>query len=124
MKPKHKGRSNRIFRHYRIRKKVSGNPERPRLSVAPSINHIEAQIIDDYDQKTLVGFSTKSKDFKKASGFGKGGNVEAAVAFGAYVAEKARQKGIDKVVFDRGGYLYHGRIKAFAEAAREKGLSF
>lgn len=124
MNRKHKGRSNRIFRHYRLRKKVVGNPERPRLSVAPSLNHIEAQIIDDFDQKTLIGLSTKSKDFKKASGFGKGGNVEAAVAFGSYVAVKAREKGINKVVFDLSGYLYHGRIKAFADAAREKGLSF
>ena len=124
MKPKHKGRSNRIVRHYRIRKAVVGTSERPRLCVAPSILHMEAQFINDYDQKTLVGVSSKGKDFHKAAGMKSAGNVAAAVKFGKYAAEKALAKGIKKVVFDRGGYLYHGRIKAFADAVREQGLSF
>lgn len=124
MKPKNRVKSNRIIRHYRIRKAVSGTAERPRLSIYPSLQHLEAQIIDDFEQKTLVGFTTKDKDFQKESGLQKGGNVEAATRFGKFVAERAKARGISKVVFDRAGFLYHGRIKAFAEAAREQGLSF
>jgi large subunit ribosomal protein L18 len=124
MKPKIRTKSNRIIRHYRIRKRVIGTSERPRLCLAPSLQHMEAQFVDDFNQKTLWGASTKSKDFQKASGLKKGGNVEASVKFGKYAAEKALAKGIKQVVFDRGGYLYHGRIKAFADAAREQGLSF
>ncbi len=85
---------------------------------------MEAQFIDDFENKTLIGFSTKGKDFQKKSGLKQGGNVKASEHFGKYAAEKAIEKGIKKVVFDRGGYLYHGRIKAFADGAREKGLSF
>jgi len=85
---------------------------------------MEAQLIDDLENKTLVGFSTKSKDFQKTSGMKQGSNVKASVCFGKYAAEKAIEKGIKKVVFDRGGYLYHGRIKAFADGARENGLLF
>ncbi len=124
MKPKNRTTTNRIVRHFRIRKRVIGNPERPRLSIYPSTKHLEAQIIDDFEQKTLVGFTTKAKEFQKASGLKAGGNVAAAVSFGKFVALKAKEKGISKVVFDRGGFLYHGRIKAFADAAREQGLSF
>lgn len=124
MRPKNQVKSNRIIRHFRIRKTVSGTAVRPRLSVYPSLQHLEAQIIDDFEQKTLFGATTKSKDFQKESGMKKGGNVQAAVRFGKFVAEKAKEKGISKVVFDRGGFLYHGRIKAFADAAREQGLSF
>ncbi len=124
MKRKIKSKSNRIVRHYRIRKRVTGTSERPRLCIKPSLLHMEAQFIDDFENKTLVGFSTKSKDFQKISGMKQGGNVKASVYFGKYAAEKAIAKGIKKVVFDRGGYLYHGRIKAFADGAREKGLSF
>ncbi|HTL71439.1 MAG TPA: 50S ribosomal protein L18 [Candidatus Eisenbacteria bacterium] len=124
MKRKNLVKSNRIIRHFRIRKSVSGTAERPRLSVYPSLQHLEAQIIDDFEQKTLFGATTKSKDFQKDSGLKVGGNVKAAVSFGKYVASKAKEKGINKVVFDRGGFLYHGRIKAFADAAREQGLSF
>jgi large subunit ribosomal protein L18 len=124
MRRKHLDRSNRIVRHFRIRKKVVGSAERPRLCVAPSIQHMEAQIIDDLEQKTLLGLSTKAKEFKKISGLKSSGNVKASVMFGKFVAERAKAKGIQKVVFDRGGYLYHGRIKAFADAAREQGLSF
>ena len=124
MKPKMKGRSNRIIRHYRIRKSVIGTSERPRLCVAPSLQHMEAQFINDFEQKTVVGVSSKGKDFQKSAGLKSAGNVASAVKFGKYAAEKALAKGIKKVVFDRGGYLYHGRIKAFAEAVREQGLSF
>ena len=124
MNPKNRVKTNRIIRHFRIRKKVKGNSERPRLSIYPSLQHFEAQIVDDFEQKTLVGFSTKGKAFKKTSGLKNFGNVAAAVSFGKFVAEQAQAKGIKKVVFDRGGFLYHGRIKAFADAAREKGLSF
>ena len=124
MKPKIKSKSNRIVRHYRIRKRVTGTSERPRLCIKPSLQHMEAQFVDDFENRTLVGFSTKSKDFQKTSGMKQGGNVKASAHFGKYTAEKAMAKGIKKVVFDRGGYLYHGRIKAFADSAREQGLSF
>src|SRR3989338_8947986 len=101
MKPKIKVQSNRIIRHYRIRKRVIGTPERPRLCLSPSLQHMEAQFVDDFNQKTLWGVSTKSKDFHKASGLKSGGNVTASVKFGKYAAEKAMAKGIKKVVFDR-----------------------
>jgi large subunit ribosomal protein L18 len=102
--------------HNRIRAKLSGTAERPRLNVYRSLNHIYAQVIDDQAGQTLVSASTiKLKT---------GGNVAAAKEIGKAVAEKAVEKGIKKVVFDRGGYLYHGRIKALADAAREAGLEF
>jgi large subunit ribosomal protein L18 len=124
MKTKTKLHSNRIVRHFRIRKRVAGYNQRPRLCVFRSHQHLEAQIIDDFEQKTLVGASTKSEDFKKESGLKTYSNVKAAVAFGKFVAKKAKASGIEKVVFDRAGYQYHGRVKAFADAAREGGLSF
>ncbi len=124
MKRKIREKSNRLIRHYRLRKGVIGTSERPRLCVAPSLLHMEAQFINDFDQKTVVGVSSKGKDFQKAAGIKSAGNVASAVKFGKYAAEKALAKGIKKVVFDRGGYLYHGRIKAFADAVREQGLSF
>ena len=124
MRSKNRSKSNRIVRHYRIRKTVKGTLERPRLSLYPSLKHLHAQLIDDYEQKTLVGFTTKAEEFQKASGTKGGGNVKAAVDFGKFVAVKAKEKGIGKVVFDRAGFLYHGRVKAFADAAREAGLSF
>ncbi len=124
MRTKNKLNSARILRHFRIRKKVKGTPERLRLSLYPSLLHMEAQLIDDFQEKTLFGFTTKAKDFKKVSGLKSGCNVKAAVVFGKYVAQKAKEKGVQKVVFDRGGYKYHGRIKAFADAARENGLAF
>ena len=102
--------------HARIRAKLSGTGERPRLNVYRSLNHIYAQVIDDQTGQTLVSASTiKMKT---------GGNVAAAKEIGKAVAERAVEKGIKKVVFDRGGYLYHGRIKALADAAREAGLEF
>ena len=124
MKPKNRVKSNRIVRHYRIRKRVIGTSERPRLCVSPSILHMEAQFIDDFDQKTLMGVSSKAKDFQKAAGLKAAGNEDATVKFGKFAAEKALAKGIKKVVFDRGGYLYHGKVRELAEGARSKGLRF
>src|ERR1022692_2924808 len=108
---------NRI--HRRIRRKLRGTAERPRLAVFRSVAHIYAQVIDDSLGTTLVSASTVDKGGKT-----NGGNVAAAKAIGKLVAERAREKGIQKVVFDRGGYQYHGRIKALADAARTAGLEF
>jgi large subunit ribosomal protein L18 len=104
--------------HDRIRTKVQGTAQRPRLNVYRSLNHIYAQVIDDAQGVTLVSASTVASKIKT------GGNVAAAKEVGKLVAERAKEKGIKKVVFDRGGYLYHGRIKALADAAREAGLEF
>jgi large subunit ribosomal protein L18 len=104
--------------HARIRQKLSGTTERPRLNVYRSLNHIYAQVIDDQKGETLVSTSTLALKLKT------GGNVASAKEIGKAIAEKAVEKGIKKVVFDRGGFLYHGRIKAVAEAAREAGLEF
>ena len=109
--------------HDRIRKKMQGSAERPRLNVYRSLNHIYVQVIDDLHGKTLVSASTaegKKEDRKTKTG----GNVASAKAIGKAIAERAKAKGVTKVVFDRGGYLYHGRVKALAEAAREAGLQF
>jgi large subunit ribosomal protein L18 len=103
----------------RIRSKVTGTAERPRLAVFRSLKHIYAQVIDDASGKTLVSASSRDKDAGT-----KGANVAAAKAVGALIAKKAKDKGINRVVFDRGGYLYHGNIKALADAARENGLEF
>jgi|SRR5690554_2211407 len=107
-------------RHLRIRKKISGTKELPRLNVFRSSNHIEVQLIDDVNQNTLVSASTKEKGLNIQNG----GNIEAAKIIGKTIAERAVEKGYKKVVFDRGGYLFHGRVKAVAEAAREAGLEF
>ncbi|AEH46206.1 50S ribosomal protein L18 [Parageobacillus thermoglucosidasius] len=107
-------------RHARVRKKIFGTAERPRLNVFRSNKHIYAQIIDDMKAVTLVSASTLDKEFDLAST----GNIEAAKKVGELVAKRALEKGIKKVVFDRGGYLYHGRVKALADAAREAGLEF
>jgi large subunit ribosomal protein L18 len=109
--------------HSRIRAKMSGTAERPRLNVYRSLNHIYTQLIDDLNGVTLVSASSFGK---KADSEGKayGGNVAAAKSVGKLIAERAQEKGIKKVVFDRGGYLYHGRVKALADAAREAGLEF
>jgi len=112
-------RSQRIKRHSRVRGKISGTAERPRLSVFRSENHIYAQIIDDVAGNTLVSASTVEKSFE-----GNGSNCDAAKKIGSVLAERALQKGIEEVVFDRGGYIYHGRVKALAEGAREGGLKF
>ena len=111
-------RSQRIKRHTRVRGKVSGTAERPRLSVFRSEKNIYAQIIDDVAGNTLVAASSVEKDF------GPGSNKEAARKVGKLVAERAVAKGIEEVVFDRGGYIYHGRVKELAEGAREGGLKF
>ncbi len=115
-------RQARIRRHRRVRKKVFGTPERPRLSVYGSLNHIYAQIIDDMKGHTLVAASTLDKELKAE--IKHGGNVESAKKVGQLIAKRAIEKGIKKVVFDRGGFRYHGRIKALADAAREGGLEF
>ena len=103
----------------RIRRKVLGTAERPRLAVFKSLKHIYVQVIDDAAGKTLVAASTRDKDSSA-----KGANAAAAKAVGAAIAKKAKDKGVTRVVFDRGGYLYHGNIKALADAARENGLEF
>ncbi len=109
-------------RHERIRKKVIGTASKPRLSVFKSLSHIYAQLIDDTTGKTIIASSTTEKTVN--SGLKHGGNVEAAKKVGSSIAERALGKNIKTIVFDRGGYQYHGCIKALAEAAREKGLSF
>jgi large subunit ribosomal protein L18 len=105
--------------HQRIRRKLAGTAERPRLAVFRSVAHIYAQVIDDTKGATLVSASSVDKGAKT-----NGGNVAAAKAIGKLVAERAKEKGVKSVVFDRGGYQYHGRIKALADAAREAGLEF
>lgn len=107
-------------RHVRSRRYIKGTAETPRLNVYRSLSNIYAQIIDDEAGKTLVAASTVEKSLKENYG----GNIEAAKAVGKAIAEKALAKGIENVVFDRGGYLYHGRVQALAEAAREAGLKF
>ena len=112
----------RIYRQRRIRKKVKGQPGRPRLCVHRSLKNIQAQIIDDVAGKVVLGLSTLDKDLRKK--IKSGGNISAASILGEALAQKAKAKGIRKVSFDRGGYLYHGRVKAFAEGARKGGLEF
>ena len=117
----HKADKNKLRkkRHLRVRNRISGTPECPRLNVFRSLSNIYAQVVDDVHGVTLAAASSKDKDFN-----GYGGNVEAAKAVGASIAKKALGKGIENVVFDRGGYIYHGRVAALAEAAREAGLKF
>ena len=105
--------------HKRIRRKVSGSAARPRLTIYRSLNHIYAQIIDDEQGRTIAAASTTEKDLRG----GTGGNIDAAVRVGRAIAERALSNGIESVVFDRGGYRYHGRVKALADAAREAGLN-
>ena len=109
----------RLKRHVRVRGKISGTPECPRLNVFRSNANIDAQIIDDVNGVTLVAANTLEKDFEGATG-----NVEAAKKVGTVLAERAKAKGIEQVVFDRGGYIFHGRVAALAEGAREGGLNF
>ena len=105
--------------HARIRRKVKGDTEKPRLAIYRSLNHIYAQVIDDRLGKTLVSASTTEKDLRGNTG----GNLDAARRIGQVIAERALAKGIEQVVFDRGGYLYHGRVKALTDAARAAGLN-
>ena len=109
----------RLHRHVRVRGKISGTPECPRLNVFRSNANIYAQIIDDVNGVTLVSANTLEKEFEGATG-----NCEAAKKVGTVLAERAKAKGIEEVVFDRGGYIYHGRVAALAEGARENGLKF
>ena len=109
----------RLHRHVRVRGKISGTPERPRLNVFRSNANIYAQLIDDVNGVTLASANTLEKEFEGATG-----NCEAAKKVGAILAERAKAKGIEKVVFDRGGYIFHGRVAALAEGAREAGLKF
>jgi large subunit ribosomal protein L18 len=122
LSPKLDRKSARLRRHRRVRKRVFGVPECPRLSVFKSTKHIYAQIIDDEDGTTLVSASTLSPDVRdRISGIS---NMETAEAVGEAIGRKAMEKNITRVVFDRGGYLYHGKVKALAEAARKAGLVF
>jgi large subunit ribosomal protein L18 len=109
----------RVRIHERIRKRVRGDQARPRLAVFRSLKHIYAQIIDDHAGRTLVAASSSEKNSSA-----NGGNVAGAKEIGKLIAQRAKEKGITRVVFDRGGYLYHGRVKALADAAREAGLEF
>lgn len=110
----------RVRIHTRIRRRVNGSEERPRLAVFRSLKHIYVQVIDDRKGRTLVAASSA----EKSASIGNGGNLAGAKAVGKLVAERAKEKGIKQVVFDRGGYIYHGRVKALADAAREAGLEF
>ena len=112
----------RVQKHRRMRSRISGTTERPRLAVFRSNNHMYAQIIDDTEGKTLVSASTLQKEVK--ADLEKTNNVEAAAHLGTVIAKRALEKGIDTVVFDRGGFIYQGKVKALAEAAREAGLTF
>jgi large subunit ribosomal protein L18 len=112
----------RRARHLRIRKRMIGTPERLRLAVSRSLKNFSAQVIDDTQGKVLFGLSTLSKEVREQ--IKDGGNVKSAAALGEAMAALAKKKGVIKVCFDRGGYLYHGRVKAFAEAARKGGLEF
>lgn len=117
-----KRKDKRFKRHLRVRTKVSGTTARPRLNVFRSDKHIYAQLIDDVQGQTIASASTIDKELKAE--VSNGGNVEAAQKVGALIAKRAKDKGITKVVFDRGGNLYHGRVQALADAAREEGLEF
>lgn len=111
-------------RHWRVRNKVEGTTERPRLVVSRSLKNIEGQIVDDSAGKTLLGVSTLSSDLRDFKAEGDNRRTEHAFAAGKLLAERAKEQGIESVVFDRGGYKYHGRVKAFADGAREGGLEF
>jgi large subunit ribosomal protein L18 len=112
----------RKIRHIRIRQRVIGTPERPRLAVFRSLNHIYAQVVDDTTGRTLAAVDSRAPDFRQRAKAG--GNVAAAKIVGELLAQRAKARGISRVVFDRGGYQYHGRVKALAEAARAAGLAF
>ncbi len=117
-------RLQRVRRHLRIRNKISGTPERPRLVVHRSLKHTEGQLVDDVGGLTVLGLSTRTPDLSDFEAEGPHPKVEAAFAAGKLLAERATAEGIEAVVFDRGGYKYHGRVKAFADGAREGGLKF
>ena len=112
----------RNIRKFRIRKNIRGTMERPRLVLSKSLKYLEAQIIDDDNSKTLVSCSTLKKDLRDSLKSGK--NIEASKELGKIIGQMAKEKGIKKLVFDRNGYLYHGKVKAFADAVREQGMEF
>lgn len=122
-KIKSQSESGRIKRHFRIRKKLHGTKDVPRLIVHRSHGNLYIQFIDDTIGHTMLSVSTRDNSFKKEF-IAKGSTVEAAKKMGAYIAREASKKGIEKIIFDRGGYLYHGRVKALADGAREAGLKF
>jgi large subunit ribosomal protein L18 len=115
-------RASRDIRKARIRRRVRGSAARPRLAVFRSLNHIYAQLVDDEASRTIVAADSRSKEFRERHT--SGGNVAAAKAVGSLLAERARAQGLERVIFDRGGYMYHGRVKALADAARAGGLVF
>ena len=117
-------RVQRSKRHRRIRKKIQGTAERPRLVVVRSLKNIEGQLVDDESSRTLVGISTLTGELKDFQGKSQMPRVEVAFEAGKLLAEKAKAAGVETVVFDRGGYKYHGRVKAFADGARKGGLEF
>jgi large subunit ribosomal protein L18 len=117
-------RYQRLRRHARVRKKVQGTEERPRLVVYRSLKHMQGQVIDDGRGVTVVGLSTLAPELRERRGEDGLSKTDLARAAGKLLAERAREKGVTQVVFDRGGYIYHGRVKAFAEGAREGGLEF
>jgi large subunit ribosomal protein L18 len=117
-----KKEQSRAKRHNRIKLRMTGSQEKPRLLVHRSINNLSAQVIDDTRSRTMFSLSTLDKEVKQK--FPNSGNVKAAIFFGELFAKKAKEKGITKIIFDRAGYLYHGRIKAFADALRKGGLEF
>lgn len=117
-------RLQRKRRHFRVRRKVRGTAERPRLCVTRSLKNIEGQLVDDDRGTTLLGLSTLAEELRDFEAEGDNRRVEHAFAAGKMLAERAKKQGIDTVVFDRGGYQYHGRVKAFADGAREGGLQF
>lgn len=112
----------RLKRHKRIKMKMLGTPEKPRLVVHRSLKNISGQVLDDTSGKVLFSLSTKDKNLKQK--FTNAGNIKSAQAFGRLFAKEAKEKGYSKVIFDRAGYLYHGRVKSFAEALREGGMEF
>lgn len=117
-------RLQRTRRHFRVRNKIHGTVDRPRLVVYRSLKNMEGQLVDDSTGRTLLGVSTLTPDLREFQPEGKNRKVEQAFAAGKLLAEQAREEGISAVVFDRGGYKYHGRVKAFADGAREGGLEF
>jgi len=122
--PKRTKRESWLGRKTRVRKKLKGVQERPRLSVFRSSKHIYAQIINDIDGATLAAASSQDKEFATSSDKSKGGTMDGAVIVGKLLGDRAKAKGVEQVVFDRNGYLYHGRVKALADAVRETGVKF
>lgn len=117
-------RNARLRRHVRIRKRISGTAERPRLVIYRSLRNMEGQLVDDHTGRTITGVSTLAQELRGFEAEGDHRRQEQAFAAGKLLAERAKEEGIEKVVFDRGGYKYHGRVKAFADGAREGGLDF